>query len=139
MKLTSKGYYALTAILDVAMHSNKGQPVSLPQISQRQGISLAYLEQLFTRLRKTKLVSSVRGPGGGYLLGKKVHEITVSSVMMSVEEVLDATKCHGKKNCHNGQQCFTHKLWTDLSTIVNNFLTKMTLAELINPNSRIIQ
>ncbi|WWO96566.1 MAG: Rrf2 family transcriptional regulator [Candidatus Dasytiphilus stammeri] len=138
MKLTSKGYYAVTAILDLAMHS-KGQPVSLAQIAHRQGISLSYLEQLFTRLRKNKLVCSVRGPGGGYLLGKKVHEITVSAVMMAVEEVLDATKCHGKKNCHNGQQCFTHKLWTDLSTIVNLFLNKMTLAELIHSNSRIIQ
>lgn len=96
MKLTSKGYYAVTAILDLAMHS-KGQPVSLAQIAHRQGISLSYLEQLFTRLRKNKLVCSVRGPGGGYLLGKKVHEITVSAVMMAVEEVLDATKCHGKK------------------------------------------
>ncbi|MEI4260076.1 MAG: Rrf2 family transcriptional regulator [Candidatus Dasytiphilus stammeri] len=138
MKLTSKGYYAVTAILDVAMHS-QGKPVSLAQIAHRQGISLAYLEQLFNRLRKNKLVFSVRGPGGGYLLGKKLHEITVSSVMMAVEEVLDVTQCHGKKNCHNGKQCFTHKLWSDLSIIVNNFLRKMTLAELIHPNSRIIQ
>lgn len=131
MRLTSKGRYAVTAILDVAFHSH-GKPVSLANISQRQGISLYYLEQLFVLLRKKQIVASVRGPGGGYILGKKKNEITVSSIILAVNELMDSTKCMGKESCNNGDQCLTHTLWRDLSKCINDFLKDITLSELVN-------
>jgi Rrf2 family iron-sulfur cluster assembly transcriptional regulator len=131
MRLTSKGRYAVTAMLDVALHSKKG-PVALADISERQGISLSYLEQLFSRLRKNGLVSSVRGPGGGYLLGKNASDIAVGSVINAVDESLDATRCHGKEGCQRGERCLTHALWRDLSERISGFLNNITLAEIIN-------
>ena len=131
MKLTSKGRYAVTAMLDVAIHAVAG-PVPLADISERQGISLSYLEQLFSRLRKQGLVSSVRGPGGGYRLGRCSAEIAVSDVINAVDESVDATRCHGKGNCQAGQQCLTHNLWRDLSDRIADFLSNITLSELVN-------
>ncbi|WWP00543.1 MAG: Rrf2 family transcriptional regulator [Candidatus Dasytiphilus stammeri] len=135
MKLTSKGRYAVTAILDIALNSHRG-PVSLTDISKRQGISIFYLQQLLARLRKKGLVSSIRGPGGGYLLVKEVNEIAVSSIIRAVDESVDATKCQGKESCHNGKRCLTHTLWHHLSELINEFLNKITLAELVKNNLR---
>jgi len=118
-------------MLDVALHSNEG-PVPLADISERQGISLSYLEQLFSRLRKNGLVSSVRGPGGGYLLGKDAGEIAVGTVITAVDESVDATKCQGKEGCQGGERCLTHVLWRDLSDRISDFLNNITLAELVN-------
>jgi len=130
MKLTSKGRYAVTAMLDVAMHSSGG-PVSLADISERQGISLSYLEQLFAKLRKNGLVSSVRGPGGGYRLSSDAHEISVGMVVHAVDESVDATRCRGQGNCQNGSRCLTHSLWGDLSQQILDFLNSITLASLM--------
>lgn len=130
MKLTSKGRYAVTAMLDVTIHAVSG-PVSLADISERQGISLSYLEQLFSRLRKEGLVTSVRGPGGGYRLGKCSAEIAVADVIYAVNENVDATKCSGKGNCQDGEQCLTHSLWEGLSQRIEGFLKNITLSELV--------
>ena len=137
MRLTSKGRYAVTAMLDVALHSNEG-PVPLADISERQGISLSYLEQLFSRLRKNGLVSSVRGPGGGYLLGKDAGQIAVGTVITAVVESVDATRCQGKEGCQGGERCLTHVLWRDLSDRISEFLNNITLAELVN-NQEILE
>ncbi|MCB5308710.1 Fe-S cluster assembly transcriptional regulator IscR [Yersinia massiliensis] len=131
MRLTSKGRYAVTAMLDVALHSHDG-PVPLADISERQGISLSYLEQLFSRLRKNGLVASVRGPGGGYLLGKDASAIAVGAVITAVDESVDATRCQGKEGCQGGDRCLTHTLWRDLSERISSFLNNITLAELVN-------
>ena len=130
MRLTSKGRYAVTAMLDVAMFA-KQAAVPLADISDRQGISLSYLEQLFARLRKRGLVHSVRGPGGGYRLGRDADSISVGAVIDAVDESIDATKCQGKGNCHNGEQCLTHSLWEGLSDRIAQFLDGITLAELM--------
>ena len=131
MKLTSKGRYAVTAMLDVALHASIG-PVSLADISDRQEISLSYLEQLFARLRKHGLVSSVRGPGGSYLLGRDSHTISVGDVIGAVDESVDATRCHGEGGgCQNGMRCLTHSLWSDLSVRIEEFLNSISLAELV--------
>lgn len=130
MKLTSKGRYAVTAMLDVAIHAASG-PVSLADISERQGISLSYLEQLFARLRKQGLVNSVRGPGGGYRLGKCSAQIAVADVINAVNESINATRCEGKGNCQGGEQCLTHTLWEGLSTRIEDFLKSITLSELV--------
>lgn len=130
MRLTSKGRYAVTAMLDVALHSQDG-PVPLADISERQGISLSYLEQLFSRLRKNGLVSSVRGPGGGYLLGRSPAEIAVGSVISAVDESVDATRCMGRGGCQSGTRCLTHTLWHSLSERISSFLNGITLAELV--------
>lgn len=131
MRLTSKGRYAVTAMLDVALNSSGG-PVPLADISERQGISLSYLEQLFSRLRKHGLVSSVRGPGGGYLLGKMPAEISVGEVISAVDESVDATRCLGKLDCQGGEKCLTHALWRGLSDRLSDFLNNITLAELVS-------
>lgn len=133
MRLTSKGRYAVTAMLDVALHAQKG-PVSLADISERQEISLSYLEQLFSRLRRHKLVDSVRGPGGGYKLSRDANEIAVGEVIRAVNESVDATRCQGKSNCQNGLTCLTHNLWSDLSDRISNFLDGITLGELMAKN-----
>lgn len=130
MKLTSKGRYAVTAMLDVAIHTASG-PVSLADISERQGISLSYLEQLFSRLRKRGLVTSVRGPGGGYRLGKGSDKIAVADVICAVNESINATRCGGKGDCQSGNECLTHSLWTDLSIRIEEFLQSITLSELV--------
>ncbi|WP_417616365.1 Fe-S cluster assembly transcriptional regulator IscR [Oceanisphaera sp.] len=131
MRLTSKGRYAVTAMLDVALHGDAG-PVSLAYISERQGISLSYLEQLFARLRKHGLVSSVRGPGGGYRLGMEQSAISVGAIIMAVDESVDATKCQGKGDCQGGNQCLTHSLWCALSDRISDFLEGISLAELVS-------
>ncbi|CAK9885635.1 MAG: HTH-type transcriptional regulator IscR [Candidatus Erwinia impunctatus] len=131
MRLTSKGRYAVTAMLDVALHSHQG-PVPLADISERQGISLSYLEQLFSRLRRNGLVASVRGPGGGYLLGKEASAIAVGAVITAVDESVDATKCQGREGCQGGERCLTHVLWRDLSVRISEFLNDISLAELVN-------
>jgi Rrf2 family iron-sulfur cluster assembly transcriptional regulator len=130
MKLTSKGRYAVTAMLDVALHSRKS-PVSLADISERQEISLSYLEQLFSRLRKEDLVTSVRGPGGGYLLGKEAEEIAIGDVIRAVDESVDATRCQGHADCQGGERCLTHTLWQDLSDRISQFLNGITIGELM--------
>lgn len=130
MRLTTKGRYAVTAMLDLALHSDQG-PVSLADISVRQGISLSYLEQLFARLRQFKLVKSVRGPGGGYQLMENTAAISVAQVVDAVSESLDATRCEGKGNCHDGEVCLTHHLWENLSEQIHQFLSDITLADLV--------
>jgi len=130
LKLTSKGRYAVTAILDLAFHSQAG-PVALSHISRRQDISLSYLEQLFTRLRKQQLVSSTRGPGGGYSLSRPASEIAVAEVIAAVDEAVDTTRCSGAVNCHDGQQCLTHELWDDLSQQIYEFLDDISLQDLM--------
>ena len=130
MKLTSKGRYAVTAMLDVALHSTRG-PVPLAEISERQEISLSYLEQLFSRLRKQQLVDSVRGPGGGYLLGRAAADIAIGEVIRAVDESVDATRCAGQSDCQGGERCLTHSLWQDLSERINVFLNGITLGELM--------
>ncbi|MGD8176897.1 Fe-S cluster assembly transcriptional regulator IscR [Marinimicrobium sp. ARAG 43.8] len=130
MRLTTKGRYAVTAMLDLALHSEQG-PVSLADISQRQGISLSYLEQLFAKLRRQKLVSSVRGPGGGYRLAEPLEGISVAQVVDAVSESLDATRCEGKGDCQHGEVCLTHHLWEDLSSQIHHFLNEISLADLV--------
>ena len=130
MKLTSKGRYAVTAMLDVALHSQRG-PVSLADISERQEISLSYLEQLFSRLRREKLVDSVRGPGGGYKLGREPGDIPIGEVIRAVDESVDATRCQGQSDCQGGERCLTHSLWQDLSERISLFLNGITLGELM--------
>ncbi len=130
MKLTTKGRYAVTAILDLALH-NTQDPVALADIAQRQGISLAYLEQLFARLRKRGLVESARGPGGGYRLGRSPSAISVADVISAVDEKVDATRCAGKMNCQADERCLTHDLWSDLTEQINEFLNGITLAQLV--------
>jgi Rrf2 family iron-sulfur cluster assembly transcriptional regulator len=130
MKLTTKGRYAVTAMLDLALHHNQG-PINLADISSRQEISLSYLEQLFSRLRKRGLVSSARGPGGGYLLGRNPTEISVSDVIAAVDESVDATRCGGQKNCQHDDRCLTHDLWEELSRQITDFLQGITLDDLV--------
>ena len=130
MKLTSKGRYAVTAMLDVALHSTRG-PVPLADISERQAISLSYLEQLFSRLRKNQLVDSVRGPGGGYLLGRDAANISIGEVIRAVDESVDATRCQGQADCQSGDRCLTHSLWQDLSDRISSFSNDITLGELM--------
>ncbi|MDH3316989.1 MAG: Fe-S cluster assembly transcriptional regulator IscR [Gammaproteobacteria bacterium] len=130
MKLTTKGRYAVTAMLDLAIHDDAG-PVALSDIAQRQGISLSYLEQLFARLRKRGLVRSVRGPGGGYQLGRETSDIAVSDVIWAVDEMVDATRCAGRENCQGEERCLTHDLWNDLSQQIREFLSGIDLAELV--------
>lgn len=133
MRLTSKGRYAVTAMLDVALNSQQN-PVPLADISERQGISLSYLEQLFSKLRKAGLVASVRGPGGGYRLGAEASTISIGTVIAAVDESVDATKCHGKGDCQGGTRCLTHTLWCDLSSRISDFLNNITLGELMVDN-----
>lgn len=130
MKLTAKGRYAVTAMLDLAVHENDG-PISLAEISERQGISLSYLEQLFAKLRRRSLVKSVRGPGGGYQLSRPASEIYVAEIIDSVDENVDATKCAGRADCQQGETCLTHELWSDLSEQIHQFLSRIDLASII--------
>ncbi|MGK2914026.1 MAG: Fe-S cluster assembly transcriptional regulator IscR [Porticoccaceae bacterium] len=131
MKLTTRGRYAVTAMLDLALHS-RGGPISLADISARQEISLSYLEQLFAKLRQRELVSSVRGPGGGYYLSRAGEEINIAEIISAVNETTDATNCGGKGVCQNGEICLTHHLWEDLSQQIHQFLSGITLAQLMD-------
>lgn len=130
MRLTTKGRYAVTAMLDLAIHQQQ-YPVNLTDISNRQGISLSYLEQLFAKLRRGALVNSIRGPGGGYRLSRAAGAIYIAEVVDAVDEVIDATRCHGKGNCHDGDRCLTHHLWQDLSEQIHSFLNSISLQDLI--------
>ncbi|WP_152207206.1 Fe-S cluster assembly transcriptional regulator IscR [Marinobacter changyiensis] len=130
MRLTTKGRYAVTAMLDLALHSDEG-PVSLADISSRQGISLSYLEQLFAKLRREQLVVSVRGPGGGYCLARSNDQLFIAEVVDAVHESLDATRCKNQGDCQNGEKCLTHHLWSDLSDQIHQFLSDISLADLI--------
>ncbi|WP_299199003.1 Fe-S cluster assembly transcriptional regulator IscR [uncultured Amphritea sp.] len=133
MRLTTKGRYAVTAMLDLAIHAGKG-PVSLADISERQGISLSYLEQLFAKLRRNELVRSVRGPGGGYQLNREQQDIDVAEVIDAVNESVDATGCGHTGSCHDGNVCLTHHLWCDLSSQIHDFLSQISLADLMQRN-----
>jgi len=131
VRLTTKGRYAVTAMLDLAIHHGNG-PITLAEIAQRQGISLSYLEQLFSRLRKRELVSSVRGPGGGYSLARDASNVFVADVIAAVDENVDATRCGGAHNCHGNKQCLTHDLWQDLSNRIFSYLSQISLQDLMN-------
>jgi Rrf2 family iron-sulfur cluster assembly transcriptional regulator len=131
MRLTTKGRYAVTAMLDLAINYKDG-PITLSDISKRQGISLSYLEQLFSKLRKNGLVDSARGPGGGYRLSRDAHEIAVADVITAVDEKIDVTRCDGKGNCQEGQPCLTHELWQDLSCRIYEFLNGISLGQLVD-------
>lgn len=130
MRLTTKGRYAVTAMLDLALHHTQ-EPIALADIAQRQGISLSYLEQLFARLRKQGLVDSARGPGGGYRLGRGSAEISIADVIQAVDEKVDATRCGGKMNCQGEERCLTHDLWSGLSDQIHEFLDAISLAQLV--------
>lgn len=129
MKLTTKGRYAVTAMLDLALHYDQGA-VTLADIARRQGISLSYLEQLFARLRRNGLVDSVRGPGGGYTLAEPPNKISVAQIIIAINENIDATRCGGEKNCHGEERCLTHHLWEDLSNRIYEFLNDISLGDL---------
>ena len=135
MRLTTKGRYAVTAMLDLAFHSQT-KPVTLTEIAARQTISLSYLEQLFARLRKANMVKGIRGPGGGYTLSGSADEINIADIIAAVDEPIDATKCGGEANCQNEKACLTHDLWMGLSYQIKDYLKGITLGQLIE-NHRI--
>ena len=130
MRLTTKGRFAVTAMIDLAMHHGSG-PVTLAEISGRQRISLSYLEQLFGKLRRHQLVESVRGPGGGYVLARDMGKVTVTDVILAVDEPIDATQCGGKENCHDDQKCLTHDLWAALNERIFDYLGAVSLRQLV--------
>jgi len=144
MRLTTKGRFAVTAMIDLASREGEG-PVTLAGIAERQKISLSYLEQLFGKLRRYKLVNSVRGPGGGYRLAREMTSITVADIIFAVDEPLDATQCGGKQNCHDEQRCMTHDLWANLNKLMYEYLDSVTLRALVNqeiepdPDMRVIK
>ena len=131
MRLTTKGRFAVTAMVDLAMRQTRG-PVTLAAISERQHISLSYLEQLFGKLRRRNLVSSVRGPGGGYRLAQPMQGITVAAIVIAVDEPLDATQCGGKENCADDKRCMTHDLWANLNKKMHEYLSSVSLADLVS-------
>jgi Rrf2 family iron-sulfur cluster assembly transcriptional regulator len=137
MRLTTKGRFAVTAMIDLALRQGKG-PVTLAGISERQEISLSYLEQLFGKLRRHEIVESVRGPGGGYNLARRAEDVTVADIIIAVDEPLDATQCGGKENCHNsadrehGSRCMTHDLWATLNEKMVNYLDSVSLKDLVD-------
>src|SRR3954465_11154477 len=135
MRLTTKGRFAVTAMLDLAMHGQDG-PVTLAGISERQKISLSYLEQLFGKLRRRELVESVRGPGGGYHLARGAARVSVADIVRAVEEPLDSTQCGGRENCRGEQRCMTHDLWEELNATVYGFLDGVTLSQLVEKQRR---
>jgi Rrf2 family iron-sulfur cluster assembly transcriptional regulator len=128
MRLTAKSRYAVTALLDLAIHTQNTR-VTLADIADRQVISLSYLEQLFSRLRKAGFVKGIRGPGGGYMLAKSVNDITIADIIESVNEPISATACEGRENCFNGEICLVHDLWADLDQEIESYLSKITLAD----------
>jgi Rrf2 family iron-sulfur cluster assembly transcriptional regulator len=136
MRLTTKGRFAVTAMIDLALRQGKG-PVTLAGISQRQAISLSYLEQLFGKLRRHEIVESIRGPGGGYSLARKADQVTVADIIIAVDEPLDATQCGGKENCHGadaatGTRCMTHELWATLNEKMVDYLDSVSLQDLVD-------
>jgi len=135
MRLTTKGRFAVTAMIDLGLRSHAG-PVALAAISQRQQISLSYLEQLFGKLRRSGLVASVRGPGGGYRLARSPETVSVADVIVAVDEPLDTTQCAGRENCRDDRRCMTHDLWAALNTHIFSFLRSVTLAQLVAEQRR---
>ena len=131
MQLTTKGRYAVTAMLDLASNDSS-RPVTLDMISQRQNISLSYLEQLFAKLRKASLVKSIRGPGGGYLLNVNPVDVTLTEIIEAVDENIDLRRCHGAKNCLRGKQCLSHHLWCEVSDQIRGFLSSRNLQQVID-------
>lgn len=131
MRLTTKGRFAVTAMIDLAQRQTNG-PVTLAGISERQKISLSYLEQLFGKLRRHHIVASVRGPGGGYRLARGMNEVTVADIIAAVDEPLDATNCGGRENCADEQRCMTHDLWTNLNKRMHEYLASVSLLDLVN-------
>ena len=131
MRLTTKGRFAVTAMIDLALNHGSG-PVTLAEISGRQKISLSYLEQLFGKLRRHHLVESVRGPGGGYCLAKDMGAVSVSEIILAVDEPIDATQCGGKENCHDDQKCLTHDLWAALNERIFDYLGSVSLQQLVD-------
>jgi Rrf2 family iron-sulfur cluster assembly transcriptional regulator len=138
MRLTTKGRFAVTAMIDVAMHGSQDgrRPVTLAAVSERQRISLSYLEQLFGKLRRHGLVDSVRGPGGGYTLGRPAGELSVADIILAVDEPIDATQCGGRENCLDDRRCMTHELWASLNAHIFSFLRSVTLAQLVAQQQR---
>ena len=130
MRLTTKGRFAVTAMLDLAIHED-GRPVTLAEISERQAISLSYLEQLFSRLRQGGLVKSVRGPGGGYRVALPLEDLSVSAIIRAVDEHIDATQCGGNENCKDEKRCMTHDLWTALNHKIFDYLEGVSLDQLV--------
>jgi Rrf2 family iron-sulfur cluster assembly transcriptional regulator len=130
MRLTTKGRFAVTAMMDLALRGQDG-PVALAGVSERQKISLSYLEQLFGKLRRDRLVDSVRGPGGGYCIARPLDRVTVADIIRAVDEPLDATQCGGRENCLDDQRCMTHDLWSSLNARMYDYLTSVTLADLV--------
>ena len=135
MRLTTKGRFAVTAMIDVAMHNGKG-PVTLAAVSDRQKISLSYLEQLFGKLRRHGLVDSVRGPGGGYNLARNATAVSVADIILAVDEPIDATQCGGKENCLDDRRCMTHELWASLNTHIFSFLRSVSLEQLVRQQDK---
>lgn len=140
MRLTTKGRFAVTAMIDLAMRQDKG-PVTLSGISTRQAISLSYLEQLFGKLRRHQIVESIRGPGGGYSLARQADKVTVADIVIAVDEALDATQCGGKENCHGtdaaaGTRCMTHELWATLNEKMVDYLDSVSLQDLVDQQRR---
>ena len=131
MRLTTKGRFAVTAMVDLSMRQTRG-PITLAAISERQHISLSYLEQLFGKLRRAKLVNSVRGPGGGYNLARPIADITVAAIISAVDEPIDATQCAGKENCNDDRRCVTHDRWATLNEKMNDYLGSVTLADVVS-------
>jgi len=131
MRLTTKGRFAVTAMADLAMCGGRG-PVTMAAISERQKISLSYLEQLFGKLRRSQIVESVRGPGGGYYLARTADKITIAEIIVAEDEPLDATSCGGKGNCHDERQCLTHDLWMGLNEKIYDYLASVTLQQLVD-------
>lgn len=131
MRLSTKGRYGVTAMMDLAIHDNAG-PVTLADISQCQGISLSYLEQLFAKLRKSGLVEGIRGPGGGYRLSRPADQISIAQIITAVDEKVDITSCGQEANCQDGERCLTHELWVELSNRLYEFLQGITLAQFVN-------
>ncbi|VAW49808.1 Iron-sulfur cluster regulator IscR [hydrothermal vent metagenome] len=136
MKLTSKGRYAVTAMIDIALNQEKGA-ITLSLISKRQNISLSYLEQLFSKLKKAGLVSSARGPGGGYRLSRLAQEISIGEIICAVDESVDARKCAGRGDCNGGDKCLSHGLWSDLSGMIESFLQDITLQSVVDKRASV--
>jgi len=130
MRLTTKGRFAVTAMMDLALRGDDG-PVALASVSERQKISLSYLEQLFGKLRRYNLVDSVRGPGGGYCIARPLDTVTVADIVRAVDEPLDATQCGGRENCLDDHRCMTHDLWAALNAKMYDYLSSVTLAGLV--------
>lgn len=135
MRLTTKGRYAVTAMLDIALHGNEG-PVTATDISKRHRISQSYLEHLFAKLRHVHLVESMHGPGGGYILARDLNDISVADILQAVDESIEATQCLGKLNCHDGERCMTHELWANLNAEITRYLASVRLSQLVANNHR---